>query len=89
MNHTRHLLLMIVCCLVPLVLILIVGVFGFSLGTVEPLVLFALVLLCPVLMIVLMREMWQTPSAETTEASRVPGLDKNEQGAVVPKRSRR
>ena len=63
MNHDnsqgmgKHMLLMLVCCLVPLALILAVSVFGLSLGALQPLVPFALALLCPLMMIFMMRGM--------------------------------
>ncbi|MBI5651117.1 MAG: DUF2933 domain-containing protein [Chloroflexi bacterium] len=57
MNHTKHLLIMLACCLVPLALILAVSIFGLSLGALQPLVPFALVLLCPLMMLMMMRGM--------------------------------
>lgn len=63
MNHDhsqgmgKHLLLMLICCLVPLALILAVSVFGVSLGGLSGLLPYALVLLCPLMMIFMMRGM--------------------------------
>jgi zinc transporter ZupT len=57
MNHTKHLWLMLVCCLVPLGLIVAVSVFGVSLGTLTPLLPYALALMCPLMMLVMMRGM--------------------------------
>lgn len=63
MNHNnsqgmgKHMLIMLVCCLVPLALILAVSVFGLSLGALSGLLPFALVLLCPLMMIFMMRGM--------------------------------
>ena len=63
MNHDnsqgmgKHMLLMLVCCLVPLALILAVSVFGLSLGALSGLLPYALVLLCPLMMIFMMRGM--------------------------------
>lgn len=63
MNHdnsqgmSKHMLIMLVCCLVPIVLIVAVSLFGFSLGSLTPLLPFALVLLCPLMMIFMMRSM--------------------------------
>lgn len=63
MNHDnsqgmgKHMLLMLVCCLVPLALILAVSVFGLSFGALQPLVPFALALMCPLMMIFMMRGM--------------------------------
>jgi len=56
-NNTKHLLIMLACCLIPIALILAVSVFGISLGALTPLLPFALVLLCPVLMFFMMRGM--------------------------------
>ncbi len=55
-NSNTHLLLL-ACCLIPLILILAVGVLGVSLGPLTPLLPFALMLLCPLMMFFLMREM--------------------------------
>ena len=57
MNHTKHLGLMLVCCLVPLGLIIAVSVFGVSLGALTPLLPYALALMCPLMMLVMMRGM--------------------------------
>jgi nitrate reductase NapE component len=61
MNHnhtdTKHLLIMLACCLIPIALIIVVGAFGFSLGALTPLLPFALVLMCPLMMIFMMRGM--------------------------------
>ena len=59
MNHnsTRHMLLMALCCLIPLALIAAVSIFGFSLGSLSGLLPYALVLLCPLMMIFMMRGM--------------------------------
>ena len=55
--NLRHLLIMLACCLIPLALLLAVGVFGFTLGSLSPLLPYALVLLCPVMMFFMMRGM--------------------------------
>jgi len=63
MNHDhsqgmgKHMLIMLACCLIPIVLILAVSVFGLSLGALTPLLPYALVLLCPIMMIFMMRGM--------------------------------
>ena len=63
MNHNnsqgmgKHMLIMLACCLVPLALILAVSVFGLSLGALSGLLPYALVLLCPLMMIFMMRGM--------------------------------
>lgn len=54
-DHKKHLLIMLACCLVPLALILSMGIFGLSLGALPSLIPFALVLICPLLMIFMMR----------------------------------
>lgn len=65
MNHNHssnggnlsHMLLMLLCCLIPLALIAGVAIFGFSLGALTPYLPFALVLLCPLMMFFMMRGM--------------------------------
>ncbi len=56
-GHTSHLLLMLLCCLIPLALIAGIAIFGFSLGALTPYLPFALVLLCPLMMFFMMRGM--------------------------------
>ncbi len=60
-NHStsdaKHMLLMLACCLIPIGLILAVGAFGITLGSLTPFLPFALVLLCPLLMFFMMRGM--------------------------------
>ncbi len=64
MNHDhsgggmgKHMLLMAICCLVPLLLIGAVGTFGLSLGPLQGLVPFVAALMCPLMMIVMMGSM--------------------------------
>ncbi len=64
MNHDhsgggmgKHMLLMAICCLVPLLIIVAVGTFGLSLGPLQGLVPFAAALMCPLMMIFMMRGM--------------------------------
>ncbi len=64
MNHDhsgggmgKHMLLMLLCCLIPLLLIVAVGTFGLSLGPLQGLLPYALVLMCPLMMIFMMRGM--------------------------------
>ena len=63
MNHDhsqgmgKHMLIMLLCCLVPVGLILAVSAFGLSLGPLQALLPYALVLLCPLMMIFMMRGM--------------------------------
>ncbi len=66
MNHDhsgggmgKHMLLMAICCLVPLLIIGAVGTFGLSLGPLQGLVPFVAALMCPLMMIVMMRGMMQ------------------------------
>ena len=65
MNHDhshgmgKHILLMLLCCLVPLGLIFAVSTFGLSLGPLQSLLPFALVLLCPLMMTFMMKDMMQ------------------------------
>lgn len=64
MNHDhsnggmgKHMLLMLVCCLVPIGLIVAVSVLGLSLGPLQPFLPFVIVLMCPLMMIFMMRGM--------------------------------
>ncbi len=66
MNHDhsngsgmKHLLLMAACCLIPIVGIIAVGVFGVSLGPLRGVLPFAMALMCPLIMILMMRGMMQ------------------------------
>jgi 4-amino-4-deoxy-L-arabinose transferase-like glycosyltransferase len=54
-NHSQHGLLMLLCCLIPIGLILAVSVFGLSLGPLNALLPYAIVLLCPLMMWLMMR----------------------------------
>ncbi len=62
----KHMLLMLICCLVPLALIVAVGTFGLSLGPLQGLVPFAAALMCPLMMIVMMRGMMSGHSDDHT-----------------------
>lgn len=63
MNHdssqgmSKHMLIMLACCLIPIALIVAVTVFGFSLGSLTPFLPYALALMCPLMMIFMMRSM--------------------------------
>ncbi len=66
MNHDhsgggmgKHMLLMAICCLVPLLIIVAVGTFGLSLGPLQGLVPFVAALMCPLMMIFMMKGMMQ------------------------------
>ncbi len=56
-NSTMPLWIMLACCLIPLALILAIGVFGISIGSLTPLLPYALILLCPLMMFFMMRGM--------------------------------
>ncbi len=70
MNHNhsggmgKHMLLMLICCLVPLLLIGAVGTFGLSLGPLQGLLPFAAALMCPLMMIVMMGGMLKGQDGE-------------------------
>ncbi len=71
MNHDhsdgigKHMLIMLVCCLVPLALIAAVGVFGLSLGPLNGVVPLVGALMCPLMMVVMMRSIMQGQDSET------------------------
>ncbi len=65
-NNWKHALLMLACCLIPIALILAVSVFGFSFGSLTPLLPYALALMCPVMMIFMMRGMGHEHGAAGT-----------------------
>ena len=75
MNHDhshgmgKHMLLMLICCLVPIGLILAVSVLGLSLGPLQPLVPYAIALMCPLMMIVMMRGMMQGDNGDHSHHS--------------------
>ncbi len=56
MNHNhgqgmgKHMLLMLICCLVPIGLVLAVSVLGLSLGPLQPLIPYVAALMCPLMM---------------------------------------
>ncbi len=76
MNHDhsngtgKHMLLMLICCLVPIALILIVSVFGLSLGGLTPFIPYALALMCPLMMIFMMRGMMQGQDTDHSQHHR-------------------
>lgn len=63
MNHDqshgmgKHMLLMLICCLVPIGLIVLVGTLGLSLGPLQPFVPYVIALMCPLMMVFMMRGM--------------------------------
>ena len=56
-NNSKHMLMMLACCLIPIGLVLAVGLFGITLGSLTPFLPFAIVLLCPLMMFFMMRGM--------------------------------
>ena len=68
-GHTTHLILMLLCCLIPIALILAVSIFGLSLGPLAPYLPFAMVILCPLMMFFMMRGMGQEHDAGTHHAT--------------------
>ncbi len=66
-HDSRHMLLMLLCCLIPIALIAAVAIFGFSLGALTPYLPFALVLLCPLMMFFMMRGMGHEHDAVETK----------------------
>ena len=68
-------LIMLACCLIPIGLILAVGVFGITLGSLTPFLPFAIVLLCPLLMFFMMRGMGHDHGeGETHHTEALPAL---------------
>ena len=74
-NASKHMLIMLACCLIPIGLILAVGVFGVTLGSLTPFLPFAIVLLCPLLMFFMMRGMGHDHGeGETHHTQALPAL---------------
>ncbi len=71
-HDTRHMLLMLLCCLIPIALIAAVAIFGFSLGALTPYLPFAIVLLCPLMMFFMMRGMGHEHDAVETHHTETP-----------------
>ncbi len=95
MNHDhsngmgKHMLLMLICCLVPIALILAVSALGISLGPLSGLLPYALVLLCPLMMIFMMRGMMHGQDADHSQhhvdaprTTPTPRIASNAKGAV-------
>jgi Protein of unknown function (DUF2933) len=95
MNHDhsngmgKHMLLMLICCLVPIALILAVSALGISLGPLSGLLPYALVLLCPLMMIFMMRGMMHGQDADHSQhhvdaprTAPTPRIASNAKGAV-------
>ncbi len=87
MNHdhnNKHLLLMLVCCLVPLALILAIGAFGVSVGSLGAFLPYLLILACPLMMFFMMRGLGHEHSDEhahhhTNASSVTPSSTPNDQ----------
>ncbi len=60
----RHMLLMLICCLVPIGLVIAAGTFGLSLGPLQPLVPYVAVLMCPLMMGMMMFMMMREQGGE-------------------------
>ena len=60
----RHALIMVLCCLVPIALLGALGFFGLSLGSLSGIAPYAIVLLCPLMMIFMMRGMGHEHGSE-------------------------
>lgn len=65
-------LLMLLCCLIPLALVAAVSVFGFSLGPLQGLVPYVAALMCPLMMVgmmwMMMKNQSNDPSSGETRA---------------------
>lgn len=64
MNHDhshngmgKPMLLMIICCAIPILLVMAVSIFGLALGPLQGLVPYVAALMCPLMMILMMRGM--------------------------------
>ncbi len=71
-HNQMHLWLMILCCALPLVLILAISVFGLSLGSLAAWLPFAMILLCPLSMFLMMRGMTQDHTNPETHHANAP-----------------
>ena len=60
----RHAFIMLLCCLLPIALLGAVGFFGLSLGSLSGIAPYAIVLLCPLMMIFMMRGMGHEHGSE-------------------------
>ena len=87
MNHDhsqggmgKHMLLMIICCAVPLLLVGAVSVFGLSLGPLQPLIPYVAALMCPLMMIGMMWMMARENQGDHSHHQPNQVADKNRQG---------
>lgn len=73
MNHDhslgmgKHMLLMLICCLVPIALVAAVSFFGLSLGPFQPLIPYVAALMCPLMMIGMMWMMMRGNSGDQSQ----------------------
>lgn len=65
-GNASHMLLMLLCCLIPIGLIAAGAIFGISLGALTPYLPFAIILLCPLMMFFMMRRMGHKEGAADT-----------------------
>jgi hypothetical protein len=65
--NTRHLLIMLACCLIPITLLVAIGVLGIPFSSLSPLLPYALVLLCQLMMVFMIRGMSHDHSAADTQ----------------------
>ena len=89
MNHDhsngmgKHMLMMLICCLVPLALIAGVGLFGLSLGPLSALLPYAAALMCPLMMIFMMRGMMHGQDTDHSQHTvNAPRIANKATGAV-------
>ncbi len=81
-NSNTHLWIMLACCLIPLALILSIGIFGISLGSLTPFLPFALILLCPLMMFFMMRGMGHEHGTTETQPPRTSAPASQPQAAT-------
>lgn len=86
MNHDhsqggmgKHMLLMVICCAVPLLLVGAVSVFGLSLGPLQGLVPYVAALMCPLMMIGMMWMMMRENQGDHSHHQPNQVADKNRQ----------
>ncbi len=80
MSGTKHLLLMLACCLIPIAGLLAIAVLGLSPGWLSALLPFAMVLLCPLMMIFMMRGMM---SGQSTHGAQHQAINQNRGTALA------
>jgi len=95
MNHDhsqggmgKHMLLMIICCAVPILLVMAVSLFGLSFGPLQWLVPYVAALMCPLMMIGMMwmmRSNNSDPSQHQVEPKTPASLAASHSTATSPK----